>query len=91
METCYKVFKTDLIKAMNLISPRFGIEVELTAYLAKTTARIFELPISYFPRTRLQGKKINWKEVAFLSTNSALNLRMSLIEKAIIKEGIKNI
>jgi glycosyltransferase involved in cell wall biosynthesis len=62
METCYKVFKTDLIKAMNLISPRFGIEVELTAYLAKTTARIFELPISYFPRTRLQGKKINWKD-----------------------------
>jgi hypothetical protein len=36
-------------------------------------------------------KNINWKEVAFLSTNSALNLRMSLIEKAIIKEGIKNI
>jgi len=62
METCYKAFRSDLLKAMNLTSKRFGIEVELTAYLAKTTARIFELPISYFPRTRLQGKKINWKD-----------------------------
>ena len=62
METCYKVFKADLIKSMNLSSKRFGIEVEMTAYLAKTRARIFELPISYFPRTVLQGKKINWKD-----------------------------
>ena len=62
METCYKVFRADLVKSMNLTSQRFGIEVELTAYLAKTRARIFELPISYFPRTRLQGKKINWKD-----------------------------
>jgi len=62
METCYKIFRSDLIKSMNLTSKRFGIEVELTAYLAKTTARIFELPIRYFPRTSLQGKKINWKD-----------------------------
>jgi glycosyltransferase involved in cell wall biosynthesis len=62
METCYKVFRSDLLKAMNLRSKRFGIEVELTAYVAKTRARIFELPISYFPRTRLEGKKINWKD-----------------------------
>jgi glycosyltransferase involved in cell wall biosynthesis len=62
METCYKVFRADLLKAMNLRSQRFGIEVELTAYIAKTRARIFELPISYFPRTRLDGKKINWKD-----------------------------
>ena len=62
METCYKAFRSDLIKAMNLQSQRFGIEVELTAYVAKTRARIFELPISYFPRTRLEGKKINWKD-----------------------------
>jgi len=62
METCYKAFKADLAKSMKLTSKRFGIEVELTAYLAKTTARVFELPISYFPRTRLQGKKINWKD-----------------------------
>jgi glycosyltransferase involved in cell wall biosynthesis len=62
METCYKVFKADLLKSMRLTSNRFGIEVELTAYLAKTTARIFEVPIKYYPRTRLQGKKINWKD-----------------------------
>ena len=62
METCYKIFRSGLIKSMNLRSRRFGIEVELTAYVAKSHARIHELPISYFPRTRLQGKKINWKD-----------------------------
>jgi glycosyltransferase involved in cell wall biosynthesis len=62
METCYKVFRSDLIKSMNLESPRFGIEVELTAYTAKTSARIFEIPVNYYPRTKLQGKKINWKD-----------------------------
>lgn len=62
METCYKIFRSELIQAMNLKSQRFGFEVEVTAYVAKTQARIFELPISYFPRTRLQGKKINWKD-----------------------------
>jgi len=62
METCYKIFKADLIKSMNLSSKRFGIEVEMTAYLARTSARIMELPINYYPRTTLQGKKINWKD-----------------------------
>ncbi|SRR5258706_8913406 len=62
METCYKVFRADLLQSMTLISSRFGIEVELTACIAKTNARISEIPISYHPRTRLQGKKINWKD-----------------------------
>ncbi len=62
METCYKLFRADLLKSMNLQSNRFGIEVEFTAYIAKTAARVFEMPISYYPRTRLQGKKINWKD-----------------------------
>jgi glycosyltransferase involved in cell wall biosynthesis len=62
METCYKVFRADLLKAMRLRSKRFGIEVELTAYVAKTRARMFELPIAYHPRTRLEGKKIGWKD-----------------------------
>jgi glycosyltransferase involved in cell wall biosynthesis len=62
METCYKIFRSDLLKSMNLTSRRFGIEVELTAYVAKTCARIFELPIHYYPRTRLHGKKINFKD-----------------------------
>ena len=62
METCYKVFRADLLKSMNLVSKRFGVEVELSAYVAKTRARLFEIPISYYPRTRLEGKKINWKD-----------------------------
>lgn len=62
METCYKIFRADLVKAMQLRSQRFGFEVECTAYVAKTAARIFELPISYTPRTRLAGKKIGWKD-----------------------------
>ncbi len=62
METCYKLFRTEILKAMKLSSPRFGIEIEMTAYIAKTRARVYELPVSYFPRTKLQGKKINWKD-----------------------------
>src|SRR5438132_9716690 len=52
METCYKLFRADLLKSMKLTSKRFGIEVELAAYVAKTRARLYELPISYYPRTR---------------------------------------
>ena len=62
METCYKIFRADILQSMKLESKRFGIEVELTAIIAKTSARIFELPIHYYPRTTLQGKKINWKD-----------------------------
>jgi glycosyltransferase involved in cell wall biosynthesis len=62
METCYKLFRADLVKAMNLRSQRFGVEVELTANVAKVRVRVMELPISYFPRTRLAGKKINWHD-----------------------------
>jgi glycosyltransferase involved in cell wall biosynthesis len=62
METCYKVFRADLLKSMVLQSKRFGIEVELTAYLGKVRARVQELPIVYYPRTQLQGKKISWKD-----------------------------
>ncbi len=62
METCYKVFRADLLQSMQLKSKRFGIEIELTAFIAKTSARILELPIHYYPRSQLQGKKINWKD-----------------------------
>ena len=62
METCYKLFRSDVVKPMRLTSRRFGFEVEVTAYIAMIKARVFELPISYYPRTRLQGKKINWKD-----------------------------
>ena len=52
---------TELKKQISFFHER-GIEVEFTAYIAKSRARIYELPIRYYPRTQLQGKKINWKD-----------------------------
>ena len=57
VETCYKLFRADLIKSMDLTSRRFGIEVEFTAYIAKTSARIFELPIAYPPGHACRERK----------------------------------
>ena len=62
METCYKLARTDLVQAMRLRSRRFEFEIEVTAYVAKTGARVYELPITYHPRTRLTGKKIGWRD-----------------------------
>jgi glycosyltransferase involved in cell wall biosynthesis len=64
METCYKVFKRDALKAIlpKLTSDRFGIEPELTAQVAKHNFRIYEVGISYRGRTYDEGKKINWKD-----------------------------
>ncbi|HEX9106344.1 MAG TPA: glycosyltransferase family 2 protein [Longimicrobiales bacterium] len=62
METCYKMVRADLMKSLPLTANRFGIEPELTARLAQSRARIYELPISYAGRTYSEGKKINWKD-----------------------------
>jgi hypothetical protein len=62
METCYKVFRAELIKGVRLEQERFGIEPEITAKLARAGARIYEVPISYAGRTYAEGKKINWKD-----------------------------
>jgi glycosyltransferase involved in cell wall biosynthesis len=62
METCYKVFKADLLRNIKLESNRFGIEPELTAKFAKKGARIYELPISYSGRDYSEGKKIGFKD-----------------------------
>lgn len=62
METCYKFFRRDIITNIELESQRFGFEPEVTAKIAKLKLRILELPISYFPRNYLQGKKISWKD-----------------------------
>jgi len=62
METCYKMVRADLLKSLRLTSNRFGIEVELTARLAKSGARIWEIPISYSGRTYAEGKKIDWRD-----------------------------
>jgi glycosyltransferase involved in cell wall biosynthesis len=62
METCFKMIRTDLLQAIPLKSNRFGIEVELTARLAQSGARIWEVPITYSGRTYEDGKKISWKD-----------------------------
>ena len=62
METCYKFFKADVIKNINLESDRFGFEPEVTAKIAKLKLRVHELSISYYPRTYLEGKKITWRD-----------------------------
>lgn len=62
METCYKVFKTELIKKIPIRSNRFGFEPEITAKVSKLNCRIYEVPISYAGRSYEEGKKINWKD-----------------------------
>jgi glycosyltransferase involved in cell wall biosynthesis len=62
METCYKMFKTEVIQDITIKENRFGIEPEITAKIAKTKARIYEVGISYYGRTYNEGKKIGWKD-----------------------------
>ena len=75
METCYKVFKTSLLKQFTIESNRFGVEPEITAKLAKLKCRIYEVDISYSGRDYTEGKKINWKDgIAALYWNLKYNL-----------------
>ena len=62
METCYKVFRREVLSGMHLKSNRFGFEPEFTAKIAKKDFRIYETPISYSGRTYSEGKKIGWKD-----------------------------
>ncbi len=63
METCYKLMRSDIVKAIPLKENRFGFEPELTQKLAKIKdIRIYEVGISYYGRTYAEGKKINWKD-----------------------------
>jgi glycosyltransferase involved in cell wall biosynthesis len=62
METCYKAFRRELIQSIALEENRFGFEPEVTAKLARSGARIYEVAISYHGRTYAQGKKIGWKD-----------------------------
>ena len=64
METCYKAFRRDLIQRLDLEAKRFGFEPEVTAKLAKTRCRIYEVPITYHGRGYSEGKKIGWKDGA---------------------------
>jgi glycosyltransferase involved in cell wall biosynthesis len=62
METCYKVFRADVLKKIRLRENRFGFEPEFTAKIAKARCRVYEVPISYAGRNYSEGKKIGWKD-----------------------------
>ena len=62
METCYKTFKREVIQAVDIQENRFGFEPEITAKIAKMKVRVKEVPISYYPRTNEEGKKIGFKD-----------------------------
>lgn len=62
METCYKMFRREILQNFNLVSNRFGFEPEFTAKVAKAKLKIYELPISYYGRTYDDGKKITWRD-----------------------------
>jgi glycosyltransferase involved in cell wall biosynthesis len=62
METCYKVFRKDIIKSIIIEENRFGFEPEITAKISKLNCRIYEVGISYYGRTYEEGKKIGWKD-----------------------------
>jgi glycosyltransferase involved in cell wall biosynthesis len=63
METCYKLFRSDILKNLVLLEKRFGFEPEVTAKIAKVPKiRIYEVGVSYYGRTYEEGKKINWKD-----------------------------
>ena len=62
MENCYKVFKSEIIKSIELKENRFGFEPEVTAKISKKKCRIYEVGVQYYGRTYEQGKKISWKD-----------------------------
>ena len=62
MEVGYKVFKSEVLKNINLKSDRFGFEPEISMKVAKKKCRVYEVPISYHGRTYAEGKKITWKD-----------------------------
>lgn len=62
METCYKIFRREIIQSITIEESRFGFEPEITAKVAKLNCRIYEVGISYYGRTYDEGKKIGWKD-----------------------------
>lgn len=62
METCYKVFRREIIQGITIEENRFGFEPEITAKVAKLNCRIYEVGIAYYGRTYEEGKKIGWKD-----------------------------
>ena len=62
METCYKVFRKEVLSEISIEEDRFGFEPEITAKLARLGVRVCEVGINYSGRTYAEGKKINWKD-----------------------------
>jgi hypothetical protein len=62
METCYKLFRREVIKKIQIEENRFGFEPEITAKVAKLNVVIYEVGISYYGRTYAEGKKIGWRD-----------------------------
>ena len=62
METCYKVFRREVLQRIKIEENRFGFEPEITAKVAKLNVIIFEIGISYYGRTYAEGKKIGWRD-----------------------------
>jgi hypothetical protein len=62
METCYKLFRREIIQSIEIEENRFGIEPEVTAKVARGGWRVFEVGISYSGRTYAEGKKIGWRD-----------------------------
>jgi glycosyltransferase involved in cell wall biosynthesis len=90
METCYKAFRTDVIKNLSLKSDRFGFEPEVTAKLAKMRYRIYEVPVSYAGRGYEAGKKITWKD-GFEAIYCIIRYRFSsdVVEGRILEETLE--
>jgi hypothetical protein len=62
IETCYKAFRMEVVRQFNLREPRFGVEAEMTAKVARMDCRVYEVGISYHGRSYEEGKKIGWKD-----------------------------
>jgi len=62
METCYKVFRREVVQKIKIEEDRFGFEPEITAKVAALKVRIYEVAISYYGRTYAEGKKIGWRD-----------------------------
>src|SRR6266700_431109 len=75
METGYKAFRTDVLRALDLHQDDFGIEPEITAKVCKRKLRVYELPIAYYGRTYAEGKKITWRD-GFKAIRVLLSVRL---------------
>ena len=96
METCYKMFRTEMIQALDLQEKRFGFEPEVTAKIARIPGvRIYEVGISYYGRTFEEGKKIGWKDgfraiycILKYNVKKALKYLLLLVIAAAIVVGV---